>query len=111
MLFIPFDAPSRKNPTLREWQHWLVVNIPRRNVDKGEVSSEYLASCPPKDTGLYRYIVLVSKQPSKLSFNGKRLSDKSAEGCGRYKSLSSLKLQVISTKLNMTIMCQNFVLN
>jgi phosphatidylethanolamine-binding protein (PEBP) family uncharacterized protein len=31
------DAPSRVNPTMREWHHWLVVNIPGNDVKKGEV--------------------------------------------------------------------------
>lgn len=29
------DAPSRSKPKLREWQHWLVVNIPGNVVEKG----------------------------------------------------------------------------
>lgn len=30
------DAPSRKKPIAREWHHWLVVNVPGNNVDKGK---------------------------------------------------------------------------
>lgn len=48
------DAPSRKNPVRREWNHWLVVNIPGNNIAKGEVITEYVGSAPPKDTGLHR---------------------------------------------------------
>ena len=31
------DAPSRENPKMREWHHWLVVNIPGNKVAEGEV--------------------------------------------------------------------------
>ena len=79
------DAPSRKEPKLREWLHWLVVNIPGCNVDKGETLAPYLGSGPPKDTGLHRYIFLVYKQPSKLCFDEKQLTDKSPEGRDGFK--------------------------
>lgn len=42
------DAPSRANPTKREWHHWLVVNIPGDNVSEGQVLSGYVGSGPPK---------------------------------------------------------------
>lgn len=32
------DAPSRAEPTFREWHHWLVVNIPGTDISKGEAS-------------------------------------------------------------------------
>uniref|UniRef100_A0A915PU65 Uncharacterized protein n=1 Tax=Setaria digitata TaxID=48799 RepID=A0A915PU65_9BILA len=60
------DAPSRKNPKFREWHHWLVTNIPGRNVNKGDVLSDYIGSGPPKGTGLHRYVFLVYKQPGKI---------------------------------------------
>uniref|UniRef100_A0A0N5C895 Phosphatidylethanolamine-binding protein n=1 Tax=Strongyloides papillosus TaxID=174720 RepID=A0A0N5C895_STREA len=60
------DAPSRKEPTLGECKHWLVMNIPGNNVEKGETIAEYIGSGPPKDTGLHRYIFLVYKQNQKI---------------------------------------------
>lgn len=63
------DAPSRKNPIRREWHHWLVVNIPGKDVEKGETLSEYVPSAPPKNSGLHRYVFLVFKQPGKLTFD------------------------------------------
>ncbi|KAE8745246.1 hypothetical protein FOCC_FOCC008038 [Frankliniella occidentalis] len=48
------DAPSRKEPTYREWHHWLVGNIPGADVNKGETLSEYVGSGPPQGTGLHR---------------------------------------------------------
>lgn len=63
------DAPSRKQPSRREFQHWTVVNIPGEDVNKGETLADYVGSGPPKDTGLHRYVFLLYKQPNKLSFN------------------------------------------
>lgn len=79
------DAPSRKQPTFREWHHWLVVNVPGCNIEQGEVLSDYIGSGPPKDTGLHRYIFLVYKQPSKLTCDEKRLPDNSGDGRGGFK--------------------------
>lgn len=45
------DAPSRQNPKLREWRHWLVVNIPGSEVSKGQTISDYNGPSPPKGTG------------------------------------------------------------
>lgn len=69
------DAPSRKAPKYREWQHWLVVNIPENNVNKGETLTEYIGAGPPKNTGLHRYVILVYKQSEKLNCNEKKINN------------------------------------
>ncbi|XP_068623268.1 protein D3-like isoform X2 [Battus philenor] len=74
------DAPSRKEPTFREWHHWLVGNVPASNVGKGEVLSAYVGSGPPPGTGLHRYVFLVYKQPGKLTFDEPRLPNTSGDG-------------------------------
>jgi len=56
------DAPSRENPIMREFNHWLVVNIPGDKIDKGHILAEYVGSGPPEGTGLHRYTFLVYKQ-------------------------------------------------
>lgn len=73
------DAPSRQEHTFREWHHWLVGNIPGNDVSKGEVLSEYVGSGPPPNTGYHRYVFLAYKQPSKLTFDEPRLTNRSAE--------------------------------
>ena len=78
------DAPSRKEPKFREWHHWLVGNIPGNDVSKGEILSEYIGSGPPKGTGLHRYVFLVYKQPSKITFSEKRLTNRSGEDRGLF---------------------------
>ncbi|XP_045487158.1 protein D2 isoform X1 [Pieris rapae] len=73
------DAPSRKEPKFREWHHWLVGNIPGQNVASGETLSAYVGSGPPEGTGLHRYVFLVYKQPSKLTFDEPRLPNTSGD--------------------------------
>jgi hypothetical protein len=57
------DAPSRALPEVREWLHWLVVNIPGDQIEQGEVLTEFVPSCPGMGTGLHRYTFLVYEQP------------------------------------------------
>ncbi|XP_044580968.1 protein D2-like isoform X1 [Cotesia glomerata] len=78
------DAPSRKQPTYREWHHWLVGNIPGNDVSKGEVLSEYIGSGPPQGTDLHRYVFLVYKQPQKLSFEEQRLTNRSGDNRAKF---------------------------
>ena len=69
------DAPSRAEPTFREWHHWLVGNIPGNNLKDGTTLSEYIGSGPPKDTGLHRYVFVLYKQSGKLSFDEPKLTN------------------------------------
>ncbi|XP_017780492.1 PREDICTED: protein D2-like [Nicrophorus vespilloides] len=78
------DAPSRKEPKFREWHHWLVGNIPGNDLGKGDVLSEYIGSGPPQGTDLHRYVFLVYKQPNKLTFDEKRLTNRSGENRGKF---------------------------
>ncbi|XP_046964377.1 protein D3-like [Vanessa cardui] len=78
------DAPSRNEPSLREWHHWLVGNIPGNDVASGETLSQYVGSGPPKGTGLHRYVFLVYKQPGKLTFDEPRLTNKSSDNRGGF---------------------------
>lgn len=79
------DAPSRQSPKYREWHHWLVINIPKNNVAEGEILSDYVGAGPPKGTGLHRYVLLVYKQPNKLTADERKLSNRSSEGRGSFK--------------------------
>ncbi|XP_018329658.1 protein D2 isoform X2 [Agrilus planipennis] len=78
------DAPSRKEPAFREWHHWLIGNIPGNDISKGEVLSEYVGSGPPQGTGLHRYVFLLYKQPGKLTFTEKKLTNRSGDGRGKF---------------------------
>ncbi|ODM88162.1 Phosphatidylethanolamine-binding protein F40A3.3 [Orchesella cincta] len=78
------DAPSRKQPTHREWHHWLVGNIPGTEITKGDTLTEYVGPGPPYGTGLHRYVFLIYEQPGKLTFDEKRISKDSDEGRGMF---------------------------
>jgi len=80
------DAPSRSNPKVREFKHWVVGNIKGTDVDGGEVLSGYVGSGPPKDTGLHRYVFLVYKQPAKLDFDEERVGSNSRNGRPNFKA-------------------------
>ncbi|XP_066902339.1 protein D2 [Halyomorpha halys] len=68
------DAPSRTNHKAREWQHWLVGNIPGNKIEQGEVICPYAGATPPPGTGLHRYVIVVYKQPGKIDFNEPRIT-------------------------------------
>lgn len=93
------DAPSRKEPTIREWHHWLVVNIPGDNIKKGEVLSAYVGSGPPKDSGLHRYTFILYKQPKKLEFDEKRLSNTEAMGREKFSTRNFAKKYGLGTPI------------
>lgn len=78
------DAPSRKEPTYREWHHWLVGNVPGTKIEAGETLSEYVGSGPPPDTGLHRYVFLVYEQNGKINFDEPRLTNRSADNRGGF---------------------------
>ncbi|XP_018912202.1 protein D2 isoform X2 [Bemisia tabaci] len=63
LVFIDPDAPSKALPTMREWQHWLVVNIPGNDITSGKVLTEYEGASPPNGTGPHRYVFVVYQQP------------------------------------------------
>uniref|UniRef100_A0AAR5PTH2 Phosphatidylethanolamine-binding protein n=1 Tax=Dendroctonus ponderosae TaxID=77166 RepID=A0AAR5PTH2_DENPD len=73
------DAPSRANPFMREWNHWIVGNVPGDDISKGEVLTAFVSSGPPKDSGLHRYVIFIYKQDKELSFDEPRLPNNSAD--------------------------------
>ncbi|KAG0297289.1 hypothetical protein BGZ96_007026 [Linnemannia gamsii] len=62
------DAPSRNDPKMREYRHWVVANISGTsdfqpaNVSQGAVVSPYMGPAPPAGSGPHRYIFLLYKQ-------------------------------------------------
>ncbi|KAJ8680320.1 hypothetical protein QAD02_016107 [Eretmocerus hayati] len=56
------DPDTKVKGYNREWQHWVVGNIPEDKVGKGENITYYFGPAPPKDTGLHRYVFLLYKQ-------------------------------------------------
>ncbi|XP_046750050.1 protein D3-like [Diprion similis] len=77
------DVPTRGYN--REFNHWLVGNIPEDSVEKGEVLAEYVGSGPPQGTGLHRYVFLVYRQnQGAITFDERRLSARDGKQRMRY---------------------------
>ncbi|XP_021195595.3 protein D3 [Helicoverpa armigera] len=78
VVMIDPDAPSRLEPTDREYLHWLMVNVPGDNLKYADTIAEYVGAGPPQDTGLHRYVFLVYQQPFRAVFNETVLSNRSS---------------------------------
>lgn len=88
------DVPSRRNPTRREFMHWLRVNVPGDSDSAtgrvmipggGEIAAgggggaegggqdlyTYVGAGPPPNTGLHRYFFLVYKQGGEVDASAK----------------------------------------
>ncbi|KAK6038496.1 phosphatidylethanolamine-binding protein [Cooperia oncophora] len=75
------DAPSRKDPHLSEFLHWLVINIPGQSINRGSEEFPYRPPRPPVGTGPHRYYLLVFKQE-------KRISARNVESRARFDALA-----------------------
>ena len=74
-IYLDPDAPTKGYN--REWQHWLVGNIPENKVAKGEVLTEYFGPAPPKNANAHRYVFLLYKQnQGAITFDERRLSNR-----------------------------------
>lgn len=62
LLMIDPDVPSRNAPLMRNFVHWMVVNIPGLDISKGSTRAEYVMPQPPPGTGFHRYIFFVFNQ-------------------------------------------------
>ncbi|CAN8016935.1 unnamed protein product [Ixodes persulcatus] len=59
------DAPSRQDPKMRFWRHWLLVNVPANcDLSGADCVTEYAGPSPPKGSGPHRYAFLVYTQGS-----------------------------------------------
>ncbi|KAH6921130.1 hypothetical protein HPB50_027881 [Hyalomma asiaticum] len=66
LLMLDPDAPSRENPSLRNWLHWMVINAhTTRRLDKGQQVVRYNGPTPPEGTGPHRYVFLAFCQGGK----------------------------------------------
>ncbi|KAA3454932.1 hypothetical protein CXB51_022915 [Gossypium anomalum] len=59
------DAPSPSEPTMREWVHWIVSDIPGgTNPTRGKEILAYMGPRPP--VGIHRYILVLFQQKGPL---------------------------------------------
>jgi hypothetical protein len=76
-MLLDADYPSRKDPSKRAWNHWLVVNVPASSSGKvlqGAVLAAYNPPTPPQDGGSHRFLTVVYKQPAALPAAQRRVS-------------------------------------
>ncbi|XP_052175797.1 protein MOTHER of FT and TFL1-like [Diospyros lotus] len=60
------DAPSPSEPSMREWVHWIVVNIPGGTAaTEGKEVVAYMGPRPPVD--IHRYILVLFQQKAVLT--------------------------------------------
>ncbi|CAL4977368.1 unnamed protein product [Urochloa decumbens] len=60
------DAPSPSDPTMREYLHWIVANIPGgTDASKGEDVVEYMGPRPP--VGIHRYVLVLFEQKTRVN--------------------------------------------
>ncbi|GMT15877.1 hypothetical protein PFISCL1PPCAC_7174 [Pristionchus fissidentatus] len=90
LVMIDPDNLSRKNPSVAEWLHWLVANIPASNVlegiNGGQHQMAYGSPGPQPRTGLHRYLIVlfehqgrriqVPKMDTRAKFSLKKFMEK-----------------------------------
>ncbi|XP_010268882.1 PREDICTED: protein MOTHER of FT and TFL1-like [Nelumbo nucifera] len=60
------DAPSPSEPTMREWLHWIVVDIAEgSDATKGKELVSYMGPRPP--TGIHRYVFTLFQQKGPIT--------------------------------------------
>ncbi|KAK9843950.1 hypothetical protein WJX81_000276 [Elliptochloris bilobata] len=64
LLMVDPDAPSPHDPKYRNWLHWMVVNIPGVDTQRGDVIVDYMGPSPLK--GRHRYVLLLFKQSGRM---------------------------------------------
>ncbi|XGW29472.1 hypothetical protein V3C99_008917 [Haemonchus contortus] len=66
VIMVDLDAPSKKDPSLSEFLHWLVVNIHGQSINSGHELASYRGPRPPVGSGPHRYYFLVFKQKNPI---------------------------------------------
>ncbi|XP_017408921.2 protein HEADING DATE 3A [Vigna angularis] len=68
LVMVDPDAPSPSNPTMREYLHWLVINIPATTGSNfGEEIVSY--ESPRPTSGIHRLVFVLFKQPGRQSIH------------------------------------------
>lgn len=65
-LFVHLQSTDGRSP-LANRRHWLVINIPGCQVDKGDALTPYMGPAPPAGTGHHRYVFVLYKQSGTLN--------------------------------------------
>ena len=60
-------APSVNNPTKSPYLHYLNVNIPKNNVNDGNILMTYVPPSPPPNSGNHKYIIELYRQNGRIN--------------------------------------------
>lgn len=75
------DVPSRAKPHLREFLHWLVINILQNRLESGDEHVGYIGPRQGKEGGLHRYVFLLYEQQERIKVDcPKKMSCKEMAG-------------------------------
>lgn len=96
------DAPSRQNPKVREFLHWLVVNVPGCDLVKGDTIAEFVGSGPPEGTGLHRYVFLAYQQPGPITCDEPKMPNNTPENRRKF------SIKKFAAKYGMNLVAANF---
>ncbi|XP_038166097.1 phosphatidylethanolamine-binding protein 4 isoform X1 [Arvicola amphibius] len=70
LVMVDPDAPSRRDPRMKYWRHWVVSNIKAADIKagniRGNVITDYQPPTPPPTTGLHRYQFFVYLQGDRV---------------------------------------------
>lgn len=68
--------PSRKNPEIRSWLHWLLTNVKGTDLSTATIIQDYEGPAPPKGSGPHRYILLIFEQANGEEINVSPISQR-----------------------------------
>jgi len=61
------SAPSESNPYNSPYLHFLAVNVPGKDISRGEILAGYVPPSPPPGSGPHRFVVDIYEQTDKIS--------------------------------------------
>lgn len=78
----------------------VVVNVPGRDVARGDILVEYVGAAPPEGSGKHRYVVLVYEQSKKMPIDLQvRLTRNQASGRAKWNIERFMANQDVGAKL------------
>lgn len=60
------DAPTRMPISTGQFLHFMVNNVPGKDIKAGNIMADYVGAGPPMGTGLHRYIFVLFEQPGRV---------------------------------------------
>ncbi|GFP83964.1 protein mother of ft and tf 1 [Phtheirospermum japonicum] len=91
LVMVDPDAPSPSQPTLREWLHWLVIDIPGGgDASEGKEIMPYMGPQPP--SGTHRYVFAAFRQNGIMEAVARRPVERSHFNTRRFASENEMAI-------------------